>query len=401
MYLGVLLWLSIGVLSTGLLSHMIYLGLYALVCIAVFLGTRFILQGVKQKPLTAYNLNASLFLSLSFVFSVFVIAAQLWVLGKIPFVSAALSHNRDEINLIRQAIITDTPSWLNYLTSIEIRAILPLLGITALMTKRYIIFSLTILLSLFFCAALMQKSYIALVFLPVILFALYNRHWSIAFVLISVSAFVIVTLVFISNPLIRPSFEHPSVYIPSQQQIVSSQPITDNLQNKSSKSKLFSAVYGISERILIVPGAVVSTWFTLIPKEIPFGKGCGDRFIARLLQCKPINFSVKVFEITNPDELKIGIRGTVNAASFMEGYANFGLPGLFISGIEMGLWLAFVSLLLGELNVMIIIVNALYILLLSSASLHTLLLSGGWAITILLSWFLRNTFKGANSLCAA
>lgn len=396
MYLGILIWLSIGLMVSSGTQYLGFLVLYGTVFVVVFMGVGYLLQRTSRKPVVKYTLSASVFSYLAFVFSLLVVVAQLWAIAKVPVFSAASSADYNEITFIRQFITVDTPGWLNYLTSLDIRAILPLLCIVTLINKNYVLFALSVCISLFFCLALMQKSYIAVVFIPVILFSLFNRKWTIALFQLFLSVAGIILLVLVTNPQIRPQHWNRGTDLSTPNNSTTISP-----EQGCSSNKITKTACAIIDRTLIIPGAVIADWFSLIPETIPFGEGCGDRFLAKFLGCDHISYPTKVFEHKNPDYVAKGIQGGVNAASFMEGYANFGIPGLIWAAIELGIWLALVSFLLAELGVMTPVINALFILLLSSVSLHTLLLSGGWGLTILLTWFLRSTFKKENDVCVA
>jgi hypothetical protein len=380
-YYLVLGWLAIGVIKTaGEWQQVSYLFYYAVVCGISYCLSSYVLNHFKNKSFFKLKMHAQLFISIALLFTITVALIQFIKIGNIPLFTAYFSTDAYDIAKIRQAITLDSPSWLNYLTSFCIRAILPLLLLVSLYIKRYDYFWISVLLSFLFCCSLLQKSYIALVFIPTLLYSLYIGAWKYFFAMIVVAFTSVMLLVVITNPQIRINHLNGT----KQQQI-------------GNKSEI--AVNSVLDRILIVPGKVVSQWFTLIPETIPFGHGCGDRLLAKILHCQHINYSEKVYEQLYPLQLEEGLLGTVNAASFMEGYANFGLSGMLLSGIELGFWFAFISLILTDFSVLALLVNALFILLLSSASFHTLLLSGGWMLTLVLVYLVRDEFKNLDVKC--
>jgi hypothetical protein len=332
----------------------------------------------------------------SLLFALSAIFIQFISIHKNPLIESYLSTDYYKIVLIRQNITIDSPIWVNYLTSICIRAVLPLLILISLYMKRYYLFWFSVLLGIFFCSSLIQKSYIALVFMPTIIFLFMNKQWKMAFSLISISFICIVLLFFVTNPEIRPSFLN-SPHLNSSNLSSSDDTIYNKAINAINKSMiLLTPLY---DRVIIVPGKVVSQWFSLIPEHIPYGYGCGDRLISKILGCQHLNYSKIIYASLNPSQVKEGIFGTINAASFMEGYANFGLLGIILSAIEIGFWIALLSFFLADVSPLSIAVNSQYILLLSSTSFHTLLLSGGWAITIIFLFLLKNTAIGVDPEC--
>lgn len=383
LYYLVLGWLCIGVIKTGGEWQQIsYLFYYAVVCGISYCLNSYVLNQFKNKGFFKPKMHAQLFISIALLFVITVASIQFIIIGNIPLFTAYFSTDAYEIAKIRQVITLDSPSWLNYLTSFCIRAILPLLVLVSLYIKRYDYFWISLLLSFLFCCSLLQKSYIALVFIPTLLYSLYIGAWKYLLAMIVVAFTGVMLLVVITNPQLGFS----KLKDVKQQQI-------------GNKSEI--AVNSVLDRVLIVPGKVVSQWFSLIPETIPFGHGCGDRFLAKILRCQHINYSEKVYEQLYPLQLKEGLSGTVNAASFMEGYANFGLSGMLLSGIELGFWFALISFILADFGVLVLIVNALFVLLLSSASFHTLLLSGGWLLTLVLVFLVRDEFKNLDAKCVA
>lgn len=159
---------------------------------------------------------------------------------------------------------------------------------------------------------------------------------------------------------------------------------------------------GLIHRVLFVPGEVVGYWFAVIPSDLPFANGCGYRPLAFLLRCKHINFSQEVYIKYNQYLLEKGVNGSMNVASFMEDYANFGMPGLAGSGIVHALLLYLVGALFAGRRKIGIAINTAPLLYLSSSGLFPLLLSGGWMVTILLYMIFQHEFGSEmeNKVCA-
>lgn len=141
---------------------------------------------------------------------------------------------------------------------------------------------------------------------------------------------------------------------------------------------------GLFYRVVFVPGEVVGNWFAVIPVDLPFAYGCGYRPVAAMLGCAHQNFPQLVYSIYNRSLVKQGVSGTMNAAGFMDEYANFGLPGLIVSGVIMAVLLYLLGILFAGRRAIGIALNAVPLLFLSSGALLTLLVSGGWLTTLLL-----------------
>lgn len=141
---------------------------------------------------------------------------------------------------------------------------------------------------------------------------------------------------------------------------------------------------GLIHRVLFVPGEVVGHWFAVIPSELPFANGCAYRPLAAVLGCTHMNFAQMVYASYNKYLIEKGVSGTMNAASFMEDYANFGISGLVGGGIFLAALLYLLGVLFAGRRKIGIALNIAPLLYLSSSALLPLLFSGGWLLTILL-----------------
>ena len=86
----------------------------------------------------------------------------------------------------------------------------------------------------------------------------------------------------------------------------------------------------------------------------------------------------------------------MNVASFMYDYVNFGLLGLVLSGILLGIIFTYLEKLFKNDFNMKLVVNLIPILILSSQALTTLLFSGGWALSVILYFYF---IKPTTSTC--
>ncbi len=155
-------------------------------------------------------------------------------------------------------------------------------------------------------------------------------------------------------------------------------------------------------RVIFVPGEVVAQWFAIIPSEIPFAHGCGYRPLAAVLGCEHVNFPQLVYLEYNRYLAEKGVFGTMNAASFMEDYANFGLLGIFISGVVLAGMLYLLGVVFAGRRLVGVALNAVPLLYLSSGALLIQLLSGGWLATLLLYAIFYHDFDNGSEgkVCA-
>lgn len=153
---------------------------------------------------------------------------------------------------------------------------------------------------------------------------------------------------------------------------------------------------GLIHRIIFVPGEVVGYWFAVIPTELPFAHGCGYRPLATILGCTHVNFSKSVYSLYNRNWVDQGVAGTMNAASFMEDYANFGVPGLIGGGMALAGLLFLTGIAFSGRRQLGIALNIAPLLYLSSSALLSLLFSGGWLTTMLLYAIFYNEFDNCS-----
>ena len=89
-----------------------------------------------------------------------------------------------------------------------------------------------------------------------------------------------------------------------------------------------------------------------------------------------------------PKHAKKGLKGNVNVASFMYEYANFGVYGLILSGVFLGLLFVSIEKIFVNNITLKLAINLIPVLILSSQAITTLLFSGGWGLSILLYLFI-------------
>jgi len=290
-----------------------------------------------------------------------------------------------EIALVRQSASMYLNPLVAYARSITLSSLLPFLVLWTYV-KRNGWFWPSVTLSLFYAAFVMQKSYIFAVTLPAVVYALAIRKLGDALKLLSVSCIMTVFLVLVTNPHLRPELQ--SYPKPKNAQSVAEPSVAEpsvvepSVAEPSVAEKVRRGIHGVAHRAIIVPGQVVHQWFRVIPADIPHAYGCGYRPVAMILGCEHVNFSKLVWSVLYQDLATKGLSGTVNAASFMEDYGNFGVLGLVMSAVFMAVLLFFIGYVFNGCRAIGLALNIVPILYLSSSALLTLILSGGWLFTI-------------------
>jgi len=309
--------------------------------------------------------------------SALLVIAHLIVLGGIPGLQGFSLMRTSQVLELRKSVTADVPGIWNYISSFNLKAIIPFLVFFLLYKQHKKAYWVVLVLGIIYAFALMQKSYILVVLAPSMLFALMNRKRWTAVKYILISGVVIVSLVYVSNPPLRGGIN--DTVLPSAEPVV-----------ESDYPYIVRVFVGLQNRVLVVPGEIVSEWFEHVPKDKPFLEGSGYKIIAKMKGEEFRNYAKELYPIIRPNYAERGLSGSVNSASFMYEYSNFGWIGLILSGFMLALYLTALELIFIGRLIPKIALNAFPIFMLSSGALTTALFSGGWGLTVLLFLMFRN-----------
>lgn len=271
-----------------------------------------------------------------------------------------------EAALVRQGITEGIPGLLGYAMSFVVKAFLPFLLVYTLHTKRTRLFWIILVIGLFYLVNLLQKSYMVLFFLPMIIYLVTSRKWLYAGISMITMVGLIFFLVYASNPALR-----------------------GHAQKERDMSGVAQSSRGLLDRTLYMPGRVVTVWFESIPEEFPYQKGCGYKFIAPIKGCAYTDYAKKMYVKIYPQYAEQGLQGTANGASFIYDYANFGKGGLILGGALLAIVLFLAQVVFYDNRRMLLTLNLMPVLLLSSSSLTSLFVSGGWGMILVLAHIYR------------
>ncbi len=383
-FLLVFFLLSIGVYQNSSTKHFDKLAIVLSSFIFVYLISSKFIKDKYLDFIKFFNVKG-LFLDIKFlnlfllIISITLIILDMVVLGGPPIVKALSSSNLKSFCDIRENIHTDSSKIFVYLSSVNIKAILPFTLFHFIVLNKKKIFIPLILLAGLYGFSMMQKSFMFSVFFPAISYTLIQKKWLLSISLSSIILIGVFSLTVLLNKYIDD--EEKIVKVPSNQ-----------------PPFLFKLSKGLIKRVVIVPGETISQWFNVIPEKKPYLYGDGYPFIAKLRARKYIDYSKELYPILKPDYAKKGLSGTVNVASFVREYSNFGYLGLFLGGALIALVLVFIDkMFLGYENFYYSI-NLFPIFLFSSSSILTILFSGGWFLFILLFFIFCKSYN--QQICA-
>lgn len=376
--------LSIGVYQNSSTKHFDKLAIVLSSFIFVYLISSKFIKDKYLYFIKFFNAKG-LFLDIKFLnlillmISITLIILDMVVLGGPPIVKALSSSNLKSFCDVRENIHTDSSKIFVYLSSINIKAILPFALFHFIVLNKKKIFIPLILLAGLYGFSMMQKSFMFSVFFPAISYTLIQKKWLLSISLSSIILIGVFSLTVLLNKYIDD--DEKIVKVPSNQ-----------------PPFLFKLSKGLIKRVVIVPGETISQWFNVIPEKKPYLYGDGYPFIAKLRARKYIDYSKELYPILKPDYAKKGLSGTVNVASFVREYSNFGYLGLFLGGALIALVLVFIDkMFLGYENFYYSI-NLFPIFLFSSSSILTILFSGGWFVFILLFFIFCKSYN--QQICA-
>ena len=290
-------------------------------------------------------------------------------LGKIPFMEAWQTRQLSEANLIRKIGSASLPKWLHYASTWSVRAILPASALFFMIKKNKIGFVLSLFVGGFYGLALLQKSLVLWVSIPILVYFLLQRHWIRALLMSALTGLLFVLAIFANNPQLHGGVNDLKTPTPSER--------------KSSQVS-----EGLFKRIFIVPGKTLSMWFSHVPKDKPFLHGRDFGLYAKLTGQKTADYNLELYPLFYPEYAKQGVKGSVNAAHFMRAYANFGWWGLPLAAALLASFFQLLNIVHRKTQGGLAFCLQIFpLLLLSSGSLLTLFFSGGWGLVILLLFF--------------
>lgn len=385
-YLIVLLFLTIGVYYDSGFSYLPYLICYSVFFVITYLLTDRYFRTNEQwshrveKLKSLFSIKSpDKFASILFAFTALFIVFHFIYMKNIPTISAFMSHNSFEIYKMRNAVSEESSLLVNYLSSFVLKAIIPFSVLYFFIQKKRNVFIVVMTVSAFYCLSLIAKSFLVTAFIPVIFLTLFSKRY-----LTSLGFFFFVfaglnLLVFVANPALRGGDTNTISFSPVKKQ--------------EEGNGLLRSVRGLTDRVFLTPGKIVSGWFESIPKDKPYLNGCGYRFLAPLLHCEYREYASELYPVLFPEFAEQGYAGRVNAASFMYDYSNFGWIGIIFSAIIMAIVFVMINILFAGKELIKFCVNIYYVLVLSSSALSTLLFSGGWGLMIVLFLICRKNFS--------
>jgi len=377
--------------------------LYLLPCLAFyslfhFLGVRLGMASFINRTAGRLSLQHRVSpqqITLAFlVFIVLVIIIHAIYVQGFPGYKALTEFKQLRIFSLRKSVTSDIPGWLKYIYSFSIKAIIPVGLVYMHLYKKKKAMFVFVLLAFFIGINSMQKSHFLTFFIPLTLLLFYHRQFRKGLLLIGGILFCIVFMIFVTNPALKYSALSPFLNEAKERTIkkdMDKGAVNEPRMNIGEANE--KAVNSLILRTFYLPGSTVGKWFKAIPRKKPFLHGKGYKLYCAVTGETFHDYSRELYPVLYPHYAKRGFAGSVNVASFMYEYANFGLWGLPLSAFIITLILLTVTFVFRGDWTMQILLNTIPVLFLSSGSYTSLLLSGGWGLIILLYILLLHPTK--------
>lgn len=375
-----------GVIETSGSKYVFNMFLFFIPLVLFYFGFTYFARNKKFKVFSSLNNITNLLPDYSYLIltgiCVFLVVGHLIHIGGSPGAKGLAVMDTKGIVELRRNITSEASSLWNYLSSFNIKAILPFSLLLLAFKKKKLLFGILIAIGALYAFSLMQKSYILTVLFPIILLTLFYKKYLQSIGLFLICGIVIISLVYIQNPQMRGGVDNVTkIEISPKDRVDSDHPY------------FIRVLLGLKHRILVVPGEMVAKWFQEIPKNKPFLYENGYGFICKIKGIKHIEYSKVLYPIIRPKYAEKGLKGSVNTASFMYEYSNFGRTGLILSALLLGFLLCFIELIFGSNMLLKTSLNLFPIFMLSSGALTTALFSGGWGLIIILYYIFTKDFK--------
>lgn len=269
-----------------------------------------------------------------------VVVGHFWTLGYVPVLETFRQQDDIKISIIRQSAYFSLPHWMRYASDYSVKALGPALLAIAFYYRSKI-FWVILVIGSFYCVALFARILPIYFLLPVIFLAIYHKAWRFVAVNTGILVLLMGLLTAVSAPSIRQNLSFLGDIFPAQEGAFDLD--KSLLQPELSGWRSTSVTYALYERVAIVPARVMDQWFSAYRDVSSRENGCGYRPGAKILRCDYVHIPEKLYERYYPQNVAQGMKGSLNAASFMTEYANFGTVGFVLAGILSGIFFALVA----------------------------------------------------------
>jgi len=306
-----------------------------------------------------------------------IVAVHFLLLGRIPLFEALFQSSEMGVSVVRQEGYFGLPIAWRYASDYCAKAFGPTLLLIAYYYRSRL-FWVALVIGGFYSLALFARILPVFLLSPLVIYMGFQRRWMHLALTLALMISLVLASTAVSSPTIRESmqYQEPVVTLSDKERVLVSDYVVPRDDWRRS-----SAVYALYERALLVPGQVIDQWFYYYRDPGLREAGCGYRLLAGLLGCEYVPIPSKLYTAFYHDNVSQGMRGSLNAASFMTEYANFGPVGFLLSSL-LGAGLFAIIMLIYRDHPLALPLNLVLIVAAMETSLVTAVNSGaGWLLT--------------------
>lgn len=321
----------------------------------------------------------------------FIVTKHFALTGYVPIIEALSGASELDVSIVRQGGYFDLPGFMRYASDYSAKALGPaLLLVTYHFRSR--LFWVVLAIGVFYSTGLFARILPIMLLAPLVLLMLTQRRWLHAAAVVGLLCFQLAFATAVASPVIREALQLPEIGDSAGSQADETAPhinlgsikIPKHLKLPPKRPdedwRRTSIVYSFYDRMLLVPGQVIDQWFQFYAEPEQRESGCGYRVVAPVLGCSYVPIPSKLYAAFYQENVEQGMRGSLNAASFMTEFANFGPAGFLLSALMGGLLFAAVSLIYRD-HPLALPMNLPLIVIAMETSLLTAVNSGsGWLV---------------------
>ena len=266
------------------------------------------------------------------------------MLGNVPVLEALTADTDLGVSIVRQQGYFGLPGFMRYASDYSVKAIGPaLLLLTYYFRSR--LFWAVLAIGIVYSLGLFARILPIILFLPLLVYLFMQRRWlhlagAMAILAVMVGAVTIASSIALREPAMRPAQDAVDAVTGEVKM-----PKPRDLRGKEGDWRSTSAIYALYERAMVVPGQVIYQWFDYYDEPERRENGCGYRLLAKRIGCDYVPVPSKLYAAFYPENYEHGMRGSLNAASFMTEFANFGPRGFLLSALLAGVLFAAVRVI--------------------------------------------------------
>lgn len=257
------------------------------------------------------------------------------MLGNIPVLEALTADTDLGVSIARQQGYFGLPGFMRYASDYSVKALGPALLLSTYYFRSRLFWAV-LAIGVIYSLGLFARILPIILFLPLLIYMLMLRRWLHLAGAMTMLAVVLGSVTILSSITLRESTmrlaEEPVNTLTS----VEKMPKPQDLRGHDGDWRRTSAVYALYERAMVVPGQVIYQWFDYYDEPERRENGCGYRLLATKLGCSYVPVPSKLYAAFYPENYENGMRGSLNAASFMAEFANFGARGFLLSALLAG-----------------------------------------------------------------